>query len=150
MSVIDADWGTSSTWYGLRSAAATALYEQRLWQAEPGASMAADFEQSLSEATRVRHFGEEYLGVLLDAPWSTLRSATLLRAEIFAAQLRAYLQREFDEEWWRSNRAARFIKDELWRPGRRHSADDLLGFMGYGGFDAAILTAEFQEVLRPL
>ena len=136
--------------YRLRSAAATALYEQRLWQAEPGASMAADFEQSLSEATRVRHFGEEYLGVMLDAPWSTLRAATRLRAEIFAAQLRAYLQREFDEEWWRSNRAARFIKDELWRPGRRHSADELLGFMGYEGLDPAILTAEFQEVLRPL
>jgi hypothetical protein len=136
--------------YRLRAAAATTLYEQRLWQAEPGASMAADFEQSLSEATRVRHFGEEYLGVLVDAPWSTMRSAVSLRAEVFAAQLRAYLQREFDEEWWRSNRAARFIKDELWRPGRRHSAEELLGFMGYEGFDPTILTAELQEVLRPL
>jgi hypothetical protein len=136
--------------YRLRAAAATALYEQRLWQAEPGASLAADFEQSLSQATRVRHFGEEYLGVLLDAPWSTLRAAISLRAEVFTAQVRAYLQREFDEEWWRSNRAARFIKDELWRPGRRHSAEELLGFMGYEGFDPTILTTEFQEVLRPL
>ena len=136
--------------YRLRAAAATALYEQRLWQAEPGASMAADFEQSLSEATRVRHFREEYLGVLVDAPWSTMRAAISLRAEVFAAQLRAYLRREFDEEWWRSNRAARFIKDELWRPGRRHSAEELLGFMGYEGFDPTILIAEFREVLRPL
>jgi hypothetical protein len=73
-----------------------------------------------------------------------------LRAEVFCAQLRAYLAREFDEEWWRSNRAARFIKDELWRPGRRHTAEELLGFMGYEGFDATILAAEFEEVLRPL
>lgn len=136
--------------YRLRGCAATARYEQRLWAAEPGASMAADFEESVSTATRVRHFGDEYLGVLLEAPWSTLRSSIALRAEVFSAQLRAYLRREFDEEWWRSQRAARFIKDELWRPGRRHSADELLGFMGYEGFDTSVLSAEFQEILRPL
>ena len=112
--------------------------------------MAAEFAESLSTATRVRHFPEQYLGVMLDAPWSTLRSATWLRAEVFAAQVKAFLQREFDEEWWRSNRAARFIKDELWRPGRRYSADELLGFMGYEGFDPSVLSAEFEEVLRPL
>ena len=72
-------------------------------------------------------------------------------AEVFAAQLRAYLRREFDEEWWRSSRAASFIKDELWRPGRRHTAEEILGFMGYAeGFDPAILAAEFEEVLRPI
>ncbi|HEX8967621.1 MAG TPA: hypothetical protein VF937_07070 [Chloroflexota bacterium] len=134
----------------LRRNAATALYEQRLWRAEPGASTAADYEESLSAATRSRQFTDEYLGVLLDAPWSALRSAVHLRAEVFAAQLRLYLRSEFDEEWWRSNRAARFITDELWRPGRRHSAEDLLGFMGYEGFDPSILTAEFQEVFQPL
>jgi hypothetical protein len=134
----------------VRATAATAVYEQRLWQTEPGASVAADFEDSLSGATRVRHFGDEYLGLLLNAPWSSMQAAVSLRAELFAAHLRAYLQREFDAEWWRSGRAARFIRDELWRPGRRYSADELLGFMGYEGFDASVLTAEFQEVLRPL
>jgi hypothetical protein len=137
--------------YRVRRLAATALFEQRLWQAEPGASMAADFEAALSGALRSRQFSEDYLGLLLGAPWTTLASAVSLRAEVFAAQLRAYLRREFDEEWWRSGRAASFIKDELWRPGRRNSADEILGFMGYAdGFDAAILAAEFEEVLRPL
>ena len=103
--------------YRVRRVAATALFEQRLWQAEPGASMAADFEESLSGAVRSRQFSEEYLRLLFGAPWTTLRASTLLRAEVFAAQLRAYLRREFDEEWWRSGRAASFIKDELWRPG---------------------------------
>jgi hypothetical protein len=112
--------------------------------------MAADFEESLSAATRVRQFAEEYARVLLGAPWSALASATRLRAQVFAAQLRLFLKREFDEEWWRSGRAARFIRDELWRPGRRHSAEELLGFMGYEGFDAGILAAEFLEVLQPL
>ncbi|HLZ31611.1 MAG TPA: hypothetical protein VKV73_30185 [Chloroflexota bacterium] len=137
--------------YRVRRVAATALFEQRLWQAEPGTSMATDYEESLSAAVRSRQFSEEYLRLLLGAPWTTLRASTLVRAEVFAAQLRAYLRREYDEEWWRSGRAASFIKDELWRPGRRHSAEEILGFMGYvEGFDPATLTAEFEEVLRPL
>ena len=136
--------------YRVRRSAALTLYEQRLWQAEPGTALAADYEESLSAATRVRHFSDTYLNILCDAPWSTLRQPTLLRAEVFAAQLRLYLQREFDEEWWRSNRAARFIKDELWRPGQRHSAEELLGFMGFEGFDPGILESQMLEVLQPL
>ena len=136
--------------YRLRRLAALVLYEQRLWQAEPGTALAADFEESLSSALRVRHFGDEYLLGLLDAPWSMLDAARQLRAELFAAHLRLYLQREFDEEWWRSGRAARFLRDELWRVGRRHSADELLGFLGYEGFDPGILWRECADVLAPL
>jgi hypothetical protein len=136
--------------YRVRRNAALAIYEQRLWQAEPGASMAADFEESLSAATRSRHFPEEYLGILLHSPWSALHSAAQLRAEVFAAQVRLFLKREFDEEWWRANRAAHFIKDELWRPARRYSAEELLGFMGYEGFDPGVLVAEFTQVLQPV
>jgi hypothetical protein len=136
--------------YRVRRVAALAAYEQRLWRAEPGASMAADFEEAVSIATRVRHFPDDYLRLLMGSPWTTFDSAIRLRAEVFAAQLRLFLKREFDEEWWRSARAAHFIKDELWRPARRHSADELLGFMGYEGFDPAILIGEFVEVLQPL
>jgi hypothetical protein len=73
-----------------------------------------------------------------------------LRAAVFAAQLKLFLQREFDEEWWSSARAAKFIRDELWRPGQRHSAEELLGYMGYEGFDPSVLVTEFIEVLQPL
>jgi hypothetical protein len=136
--------------YRVRRLAAGVLYEQQLWQSEPGSSLAADFEVRVSETLRVRQFPDEYLHVLLDAPWSALRGATELRAEVFAAQLRAYLRREFDEEWWRSARAARFLVDELWRPGRRHAAEELLGFMGYDGFDGDVLWGQIGEVLTPL
>jgi hypothetical protein len=136
--------------YRVRSMAALIQVQQELWQNEPGSSVASAFEETMSAATRTRHFPEAYLLMVLGAPWTTLGAALQLRAEVFAAQLRSFLQREFDEEWWRSNRAARFIKDELWRPGRRHSAEELLGFMGFEGFDPAILVGEVEEVLRPL
>jgi hypothetical protein len=134
----------------IRRHAAETLYEQQMWQAEPGGALAADYETAMSEALRIRHFGDESLHLVRDAPWSTLASAKSLRAEVFSAQLRAYLRQEFDEEWWRSNRAARFLVQELWRPGRRFSAEELLGFMGYKGLDAGILWAECAEVLSPL
>ena len=136
--------------YRVRGMAALALYEQRLWQSEPGSSLAADFEESLSTATRVRHFADAYLSILRGAPWSTLESATQVRAAVFAAQLRLFLKQEFDEEWWRSARAAKFIRDELWRPAQRHSAEELLGYMGYEGFDSNVLVADVAEVLQPL
>ena len=136
--------------YRVRRLAATALYEQQLWQSEPGGSLAGDYEVRLSEALRVRCFPEDYLRLLQDAPRSTLRSVVDLRAEVFAAQLRAYLEREFDEEWWRSSRAAKFLVDEFWRPGRRHTAEELLGFMGFEGLDPAVLWGQIAEVLSPL
>ncbi|HET6318640.1 MAG TPA: hypothetical protein VFG86_19465 [Chloroflexota bacterium] len=136
--------------YRVRRLAASALYEQLVWHSEPGGSLAADFEVRMSEALRLRCFPDEYLRLLQNAPWSTLESAIGLRAEVFAAQLREYLAREFDEEWWRFSRAAKFLRDELWRPGRRHSAQELLGFMGFEGFDPGVLWGQIAEVLAPL
>lgn len=134
----------------LRGLAAQVCFERTLWRAEPGASLAAEYEASLTAATRVRHFPEMYLLFLLGAPWTIHTRAAELRAEVFAAQLRAFLRREFDEEWFRSARAGRFVVQELWRPGRRHTAEELLGFMGYEGFDPSILWSEIAEVLAPL
>jgi hypothetical protein len=136
--------------YRARRSAVLAQYESRVWQSEPGTSLAAEYEEALSSATRVRHFPDTYLRLLTRSPWSALEAQLHVRAEVFAAQLRLFLKREFDEEWWRSSRAAKFIKDELWRPGLRHSAEELLGYMGYEGFDANVLVADFAEVLQPL
>jgi hypothetical protein len=136
--------------YRVRKLAALTAYEQRLWTEEPGTSLAAEFEASLSGSLHVRHFADEYLLGMRNAPWSTLRAAIKLHAEVFAAQLRMWLKREFDEEWWRSGRAATFVKTELWRAGRRYSADELLGFMGFEGLDPGILWSECKEVLARL
>jgi len=132
----------------VRAAAARLQFEARFWRsgAESG-GMGADWADAMSGALRLHAFSGEHLALLLGSPWSTLDSATWLRAELFAAQLAAYLRREFDAEWWRDPRAARLLVQELWRPGRRYTAEELLRFMGYDGFDAAVLGAELGEVL---
>jgi hypothetical protein len=66
---------------------------------------------------------------------------------LFAAQLRAYLRHEFDEEWHHNPRASRFLVQELWRPGRRYTAEELLGYMGYEGFDVSTLCDDIAEAL---
>jgi hypothetical protein len=40
------------------------------------------------------------------------------------------------------------VVEELWRPGRRYTAEELLGFMGDAGFDASVLWREIDDVLR--
>jgi hypothetical protein len=133
----------------VRAAAAELEFEHGLWRGGPEAGgLSGDYQDAMSRALRLRPFGGERYALLLGAPWSTLSSATWLRAELFAAQAVAYLRREFDSEWWQSPRAARFIVQELWRPGRRHTAEELLAFMGYEGFDSTVLWADIDEVLR--
>ncbi len=130
----------------LRRTAAMALYEQRLWQPEAG-GLAGDFVETMSAALALRCFPEPYLSPVRSGPWQPLRAATELRGEVFAAQVRAYLRREYDEEWFRHPRAGRFLAQELWRPGRRHGVRELLGYMGYAGLDASLLSKEIGEVL---
>ncbi len=134
--------------YRVRLSAAAALYDRMLWSTD-GAS-AGEYVDTIGRALRLRVFPEERFLPLLDCVWRPLRSDLDLRAEMFAAQLRRYLRSEYDEQWFRSPRAARFIREELWRPGRRHSADELLRFMGYAGFDPQVLCDEIAEVLKPV
>jgi hypothetical protein len=67
---------------------------------------------------------------------------------MLAAHLREFLRREYDADWRRNPRAGRFLVQELWRPGRRYTAEDVLGYMGYDGFNPGILWGEIAEVLR--
>jgi hypothetical protein len=97
----------------------------------------AAYVQALTPALGLEPAAEDYL-LGVDAP---LAAAQRLRGALFGAQLRAYLVREWDEEWFRSARAAKFLV-ELWREGTRYRVEELLRFMGYEGFDTAPLLAE--------
>jgi hypothetical protein len=66
---------------------------------------------------------------------------------VFAVQQRRYLQREYDEEWYRVPRAGRFLRD-LWREGQKHAVDELARFMGYPGLDLRPLTDELRDGVK--
>jgi hypothetical protein len=132
----------------LRQAAARVKEETLVW--ERGAlagGLSEDIVGLQEDATGSRGFPETYLAPLVGAPWSALDAATTLRAHTFAAQLREFLRNEYEEEWYKSPRAGRFLLDELWRPGGRYTADELARFMGFSALEPSILLKTTNEVL---
>ena len=127
--------GRSPIWPGCTACDAsrrTALYEQRLWQAEPGASMAADYEEALSGATRVAASSRRSTCGCCSArrgPRCAPRPGCAPRCSPRSCGVSCGASSTRSGGAPAARRS--FIKDELWRPGRRHTADELLGFMGY-------------------
>ena len=70
-------------------------------------------------------------------------SADYLRAWIRSAQLRAYLRREVDREWWRHEGTGELLRD-LFREGTRPTTEDVAARMGYDPLDVAPLVAELS------
>lgn len=128
--------------YMLRRYATKLLYEPELHRAAEPEALAERYADLFSEHLAVRYFPEEYLADLDDAFYS----AQYLRAWTFEAQLREYLKREYDEEWFRAPKAGKFLRD-LWREGQKHTADELVRFMGYDQLDPELMLAEIREAL---
>lgn len=126
----------------VRRYAAKLLYELELQRAEEPEPLAERYADLLGEHLMVHYFPEEYLADVDDHFYA----AQYLRAWTFEAQLRAYLRKEYDEEWFRSPKAGRFIRD-LWREGQKYTVDDLVRFMGYEGLDPDVMIGEMQEAL---
>ena len=126
----------------LRRYAAKLLYELELQRdPEPG-PLAERYADLLSHHLMVRYFPEEYLADVDDHFYA----AQYLRAWTFEAQLRQYLKKEYDEEWFRAPRAARFIRD-LWRECQKYTADELVRFMGYDELDPSLMLDEIGDAL---
>jgi hypothetical protein len=126
----------------LRRYATKLLYEQELQRTPEPEPLAERYADLFTENLLVRYFPEEYLADLDDFFYS----GQYLRAWIFESQLREYLKREYDEEWFLAPRAGRFLRD-VWRDGQKYTVDELVRFMGYEDLDPAPLLAEIQEGL---
>ena len=128
--------------YRLRRAAVSHLFEVDVRAAEEPDALADDYVDRFSEALLVRPFEERYLDGL-DDPFSGARH---LRATIFAHQLGAFLGQEYDHDWYRSERAGRFLVDR-WREGQRYRVEELVQFLGFRGLDVAPLIEELRSAL---
>jgi hypothetical protein len=128
--------------FALRHRAARLVYAQELLRAEEPRDLPERCIDLFGDALGVRLFPEEYL---VDAD-DCLSAAQDLRGWMLESQLRAFLQQEYDEEWFRSGRAGRFLL-ERWREGRRYTADELSRFMGFDGLSPDRLVEEVRQRL---
>jgi hypothetical protein len=91
----------------------------------------------VTAATGVRYRRDAFLADM-DAGFY---SADYLRAWIRAAQLRAYLQREVGEDWWRRRETGDRLR-ALFAEGTRPSSEEIAGRLGFDALDTAPLLDE--------
>ncbi|HLH23857.1 MAG TPA: hypothetical protein VK066_15140 [Chloroflexota bacterium] len=125
--------------YGLRRQATMLLYARALHAGDDYEALAQSYAELFTRTLGVEHAPEPFLADVEPGLYAAIR----LRAEVFEAQLRQYLQREYDEEWFRVPRAGRFLRD-LWREGQKYPVDELARFMGYPGLDFRLVTEELR------
>ncbi len=128
--------------YFMRRYGAKLSYERELHRADDPSQLAELYDELLTRAVGVEYGPESYLADVDDGFYA----AEYIKAWIFEAQLRRYLLREFDDEWFRNPKAGRFLI-ELWRDGQRHPVSQLARFVGDEGLDAGPVTADIRALL---
>lgn len=130
--------------YTLRRLAATVRFDAEHAADEELELTAERWAEAFTETLGVRFFSEQYLDVGEDP----LVAAANLRGRVFASGLAAFLATEYDDEWYRSPRAGRFLV-ERWREGQRYTADELLRFMGLDRLDPGPMLQSVRSLLAP-
>ena len=128
--------------YFLRRYGAKLMYERELHRADDPTQLADHYDALLTSALGVEYGPESYLADVDDGFYA----AEYIKAWIFEAQLRRYLLKEFDDEWFRNPRAGRFLV-ELWRDGQRYPVSQLARFIGDDGLDANIVAGDIAALL---
>ena len=97
------------------------------------------YEERLTAATGLRYPAANHLADM-DAGFY---SADYLRAWIRTAQLRAYLRREVDREWWRHEGTGELLRS-LFREGTRPTTEQVAERIGFDPLDVAPLVDELS------
>jgi hypothetical protein len=95
------------------------------------------YSERLTEATGIRYPASNFLSDM-DAGFY---SADYLRAWIRSAQLRAHLQKEVGEDWWRRPETGQILR-ELFREGTKPSSEEIAARLGFAPLDTAPLLHE--------
>jgi hypothetical protein len=116
-------------------------YELGFWSsfAEEGGNSSRDYSPLLTEATGVRYDPRNYLSDMDGGFYS----ADYLRAWIRSAQLRAYLQREVGEDWWRSAGTGEILRG-LFAEGTKPTSEEIAGRLGFDPLDTAPLVTDLN------
>ena len=132
--------------HALRRAAAEWLYTRDLLTSEAVSeepdALAEQYADQMSEALGLRVFPADFLGLAADP----LGGPDFMRAALFAHQLRTFLAAEYDETWFESERAGRFLVDR-WREGQRYTAEEMVRYLGFAGLDPRPLVDDLKAAL---
>jgi hypothetical protein len=121
----------------LRRYASKLIYEQELHTQTEGAERR--YVSILGDGLRVAIAAENYLADTDDAFYC----AQYLRAWIFEAQLRRFLEGRFGKRWYATRDAGEYLIS-LWRRGQEHRVEELTTDMGYDGLEAKYLITELM------
>lgn len=125
-------------WF-LRRYGSKLIYEQELHTQVEGAD--DRYVSILTETLGVGIAAENYLADTDDGFYC----AQYLRAWIFEAQLRRFLEGRFGTEWFATPDAGDHLIS-LWRRGQELTVEELAREMGYDGLDAKYLTQELVDL----
>ena len=128
--------------YMLRRYAAKLQYECDLHRSDDVRARPKRYSDLLTAALGVRYAPQDYLFDVDDGFYC----ARYVRAWIFEAQVRCYLESEFGKAWFRSAKAGRRLRG-LWALGQRYPAHQLVRRVGYRGLDPGPLVAELTRAL---
>jgi hypothetical protein len=127
--------------YLYRRYTAKLRYELGFWSsfADEGGTSARDYSPLLTSATGVRYDPRNYLSDMDGGFYS----ADYLRAWIRCAQLRAYLQREVGEDWWRDAGTGEILRG-LFAEGTKPTSEEIARRIGFEPLDTAPLVSDLS------
>jgi len=126
----------------LRRYASKLTYELKLHSGRVTAEFQDIYRNCLQKALKFRHTEKHYLEDVDDAFYC----AEYLRAWILEGQIRAALEEQFGEDWFKKEKAGTFLK-ELWSYGQKFTADELVKTIGYVDLDPEHIVMEIERGL---
>lgn len=126
----------------LRRYASKLSYELKLHSAKVTPEFQGVYRTCLQRALKFRHTEKHYLEDVDDAFYC----AEYLRAWILEGQIRAALEDQFGEDWFKKKRAGDFLR-ELWSYGQKYTADELVKTIGYVALDPDPIVLEIERGL---
>ncbi|GAH96020.1 unnamed protein product, partial [marine sediment metagenome] len=101
------------------------------------------YKEILSDVNLMEYPEENYLRDVDGGFYCT----NYIRAWIFQSQLKEYMYRKFDYNWYKKKKAGLFLK-ELWSYGQKYSASEVLSQLDFKSLDISYLIDSLIDEIR--
>ena len=118
-------------------------YELTLHNGKPIDGKDSIYKEILSDVNLMEYPEENYLRDVDGGFYCT----NYIRAWIFQSQLKEYMYRKFDYNWYKKKKAGLFLK-ELWSYGQKYSASEVLSQLDFKSLDISYLIDSLIDGIR--